>query len=93
MGKTLRGPGIYIAGIVRTAVSAWDKTGSPAEREHEKQADGNGRESFVKDTDGDRISNRFPEERLPNRAQPTLEFYQFHGESGRGVVSLQFLTA
>jgi hypothetical protein len=35
----------------------------------------------------------FSEEHLPDRAQPESEFYQFHGGSVMGVVSLQFLTA
>jgi hypothetical protein len=93
MGKTLRGGGIYIAGIVRAAVSAGGKTDKAAEKEYEKQGDGYGRESFDKETGGDRISKRFSEEHLASRAQPTPEIHQFHGESIRAVVSLQFLTA
>jgi hypothetical protein len=91
MGKTLRGPWTYIAGTVRTAVPAGDKTHNPAEKEYEEQADGNGGEDFVTETGGNRIGKRLSEEHLPDRVQSAPESYQFHGESIRGVVSLQFL--
>jgi hypothetical protein len=89
----LFGEGGYISRELFERLYRRDKTGNPAEKEYAKQADGNGRESFVTETGCDRISRRFSEEHPPNRAQPAPEFYQFYGESSRGVIGLQFLTA
>jgi hypothetical protein len=54
-----------IAGTVREAVPAGDKTDNAAEKEHEEQADGNGGKGVVTEAGRHRIGKRLSEEHLP----------------------------